>query len=56
MATGLLMEDFYRNLLVGHKRANEALQSGQLKMLADPRTSSPAASGSVCTRRLARCL
>jgi CHAT domain-containing protein len=42
-ATSQLMEGFYRNLLVNHKRADEALRSAQLKLLADPQTSSPAA-------------
>jgi CHAT domain-containing protein len=41
-ATGRLMEGFYRNLLVDHKRADEALRSAQLKLLSDPQTSSPA--------------
>jgi CHAT domain-containing protein len=42
-ATSQLMESFYRNLLVDHKRADEALRSAQLKLLTDPQTSSPAA-------------
>ena len=42
-ATSQLIEAFYRNLLVDHKRADEALRSAQLKLLADPRTSSTAA-------------
>jgi CHAT domain-containing protein len=41
-ATSRLMEGFYRNLLVDRKRADEALRSAQLKLLADPQTSSPA--------------
>jgi CHAT domain-containing protein len=41
-ATSRLMEGFYRNLLVDHKRADEALRSAQLKLLADPQTNSPA--------------
>ena len=42
-ATSRLMQAFYRNLLVDHKRAGEALRSAQLKLLADPQTSSPSA-------------
>jgi CHAT domain-containing protein/Flp pilus assembly protein TadD len=42
-ASSQLMQSFYRNLLVDHKRADEALRSAQLKLLADPQTSSPAA-------------
>ena len=42
-ATSRLMEEFYRNLLIDHKRADEALRSAQLKLLADPQTTSPAA-------------
>ena len=42
-ATSHLMEGFYRNLLVDRKRTDEALRSAQLKLLADPQTSSPAA-------------
>jgi CHAT domain-containing protein len=42
-ATSQLMEAFYRNLLVDHKRADEALRSAQLKLLTDPQTSSPSA-------------
>jgi CHAT domain-containing protein/Flp pilus assembly protein TadD len=42
-ATSQLMSSFYRNLLVDHKRADEALRAAQLKLLADPQTSSPAA-------------
>lgn len=42
-ATSQLMEAFYRNLLVDHKRADEALRSAQLKLLSDPQTNSPAA-------------
>jgi CHAT domain-containing protein len=42
-ATSELMEAFYRNLLVDHQRADEALRSAQLKLLANPQTSSPAA-------------
>jgi CHAT domain-containing protein len=42
-ATSQLMEGFYRNLLIDHKRADEALRAAQLKLLADPHTSSPAA-------------
>jgi CHAT domain-containing protein len=40
-ATSLLMGGLYRNLLVDHKRADEALRAAQLKLLADPLTSSP---------------
>ena len=32
-----------RNLLVDHKRADDALRSAQLKLLADPQTASPLA-------------
>jgi len=39
--TSQLMEGFYRNLLVGHKRADEALRAAQLRMLARPETNSP---------------
>jgi CHAT domain-containing protein len=39
-ATSRLMEGFYRNLLVDHKRADEALRSAQLALLADPQTRS----------------
>ena len=42
-ATSQLMGTFYRSLLVDHKRADEALRTAQLKLLADPQTSSPAA-------------
>jgi CHAT domain-containing protein len=42
-ATSRLMQAFYRNLLVDHKRAAEALRAAQLKLLADPQTSSPSA-------------
>jgi len=42
-ATSQLMKGFYRNLLVDHKRTDEALLSAQLKLLADPQTSSPTA-------------
>ena len=42
-ATSRLMEALYRNLLVDHKHAGEALRSAQLKLLVDPQTSSPAA-------------
>ncbi len=42
-ATSRLMENFYRELLVDHKRTDEALRAAQLNMLADPRTSSPTA-------------
>jgi CHAT domain-containing protein len=42
-ATSQLMESFYRNLLIDHKRADEALRSAQLKLLSDPQTGSPAA-------------
>jgi tetratricopeptide (TPR) repeat protein len=41
--TSLLMGSFYRNLLLDHKRADEALRAAQLKLLASPQTSSPAA-------------
>ena len=41
--TSQLMETFYRNLLVDHRRADQALRFAQLKLLADPQTSSPAA-------------
>jgi CHAT domain-containing protein len=42
-ATSQLMGNFYRNLLVDHKRADDALRSAQLKLLADPQTASPLA-------------
>jgi len=42
-STSHLMESFYRNLLVDHKRADEALRAAQLNMLARPETSSPTA-------------
>jgi CHAT domain-containing protein len=41
--TSQLMENFYRNLMVDHKRADEALRAAQLNMLTRPETSSPAA-------------
>ena len=40
--TSQLMDGFYRNLLVGHQRADEALRAAQLDMLAHPETNSPA--------------
>jgi CHAT domain-containing protein len=39
--TSQLMGGFYRNLLVDHKRADEALRAAQLNMLARPETNSP---------------
>lgn len=42
-ATSRLIDVFYRELLVKHRRADEALREAQLKMLASPQTKSPTA-------------
>ncbi len=41
--TSRLMEAFYRELLMSHKNADEAMRRAQLEMLANPRTESPTA-------------